>query len=71
MRKYLVITHKPETGKENDYHLLKHNIDPDEKDRSSYVKKKYEVNDKSKLREPDKKYRIHKDDIETIKKYKK
>ncbi len=68
--KYLVFTHKPEEGKENDYEVLKYNIDKDDPQKS-YVKKQFETNRVSGLRPPDKKYRIHDDDKETIKKYKK
>ena len=71
-RKYLTFTHTPETGKENDYEELKHNIDP-EKDgkEKSYVRKQYSFSHEDSLRPPDKKYRIHSEDKETIKKYKK
>ncbi len=68
--KYLVFTHTPEN--EQDYEKLKHNIDPAEDGkRDTYVKKKPEVNHSDALRDPDKKYRIHDDDKDTIKKYKK
>lgn len=72
-RKYLVFTHKPEEGKEDDYQALLHNIDPDITDVNdkSYVKKKFETSHEDRLREPDKKYRIHDEDKETIKTYKK
>lgn len=69
--KYLVFTHTPEKGKEQDYEQLKHNIDPNDSDCKTFIKKKYEINDVRNLREPDKKYRIHDDDKATIKKYKK
>ena len=69
--KYLTFTHKPEEGKENDYEKLKHNIDPNEKDRDTYVKKKYDVSVSRKFDPPDKKYRIHGEDVPTIKRYKK
>lgn len=69
--KYLVFTHKPEEGKEKDYTKLKHNIDPDEKDKDSYVKNKPAVSKSAKLRDPDKQYRIHEDDKELIKNLKK
>ena len=36
-----------------------------------YVKTRYDVSHEDKLREPDKKYRIHPDDKERIKKLKK
>lgn len=68
--KYLVFTHTPENS--SDYVELKHNIDPDEDGRRlTYLKKKFEITDSSHLRDPDKKYRIHSEDSETIKKYKK
>ena len=70
--KYLTFTHKPEKGKEDDYKELKHNIDPDKDGfEPTFVKKKFEVNRRDAFREPDKKYRIHADDVSTIKKYKK
>ena len=69
----LTFTHKTEEGKECDYEMLKHNSDPEVKNKEdkSYVNKKYGLSDVSSLRAPDKKYRIHQDDIETVKKYKK
>ena len=68
--KYLVFTHTPEDTV--NYEKLKHNIDPDEDGkRDSWVKTKYEVSRSDSLREPDKKYRIHDDDKETIKRLKK
>ena len=71
-RKYLTFTHKPETGKELNYEELKHNIDSTrDKQEKSYVKKQYGFSHEDKLQPPDKKYRIHEDDLETIKKYKK
>lgn len=69
--KYLTFTHKPEKGKESEYEKLKHNIDPQERNKSTYVKKKYDVSIDSKFLPPDKKYRIHNDDKQTIKLYKK
>ena len=69
--KYLTFTHSPEKGKENDYEELKHNIDFSDKENSSFVKKKYDVSINTKFRASDKKYRIHDDDKELIKKYKK
>ena len=70
--KFLVFTHKPENGKENDYEKLKHNIDSAEDGkRDTWVKKKPEVARSNSLRSPDVKYRIHDTDKETIKKYKK
>lgn len=71
-RKYLVFTHKPEQGKETDYEQLLHNIDPDEDGiLDCYVKKNYEISMETQLRSPDKKYRIHDEDKERVKKYKK
>ena len=72
-RKYLTFTHKPEEGKEAEYQELLHNIDPDITDPNdkSYVKKQFETSHEDRLREPDKRYRIHDDDKETIKAYKK
>lgn len=69
--RYLTFTHKPEEGKESDYEILKHNIDPNENDKPSYVKKTPQVNRHNDFEEPQKKYRIHDDDKSTIKKYKK
>ena len=69
--KYLTFTHKPEEGKENDYHKLKHNIDSKEKDKPTYVKKTFGVNRYNDFDPPSKKYRIHKDDQAIIKRYKK
>ena len=70
--KYLTFTHKPEEGKEDDYELLKHNIDPEEDGTApTYVKKSFEINRRNDFRDPDKKYRIHDEDAETIKQYKK
>lgn len=71
LRKYLLFTHTPETGKENDYERLTHNIDPNEKDRCSYVKKRYFVSDRDSLELPTQEYRIHPDDKKILKKYKK
>lgn len=74
-RKYLIFTHKPPEGQESNFERLKHNIDPEEEqnnpDRRSWVKRSYEVSVKERLRVPDKAYRIHDDDRETVKKYRK
>ena len=67
----MTFTHKPEEGKESNYEKLKHNIDPDEKDGDTYVNKNYGVSVDSSFNPPDKKYRIHADDVPTIKRYKK
>lgn len=70
--KYLTITHKPEPGKEDEYERLKHNIDPAEDGkRSSYVKKRYGIKHRGLFENPDRPYRVHKEDVPTIKKYKK
>lgn len=69
--KYLVFTHTPKDGDEDNYEKLGHNIDPNETDRNTYVKKQSETSRSDALREPDKKYRIHPDDKGRIKKYKK
>ena len=72
LRKYLTFTHKPEEGKELSYEQLKHNIDPEfDGKEPTYVKKQYSISHKDMLRAPDKKYRIHHEDKETIKKLKK
>ena len=70
--KYLTFTHKPEEDNPDRYELLRHNIDPLEDGiKPTYVKKYYDVSYDSNLCLSDKKYRIHEDDKETIKKYKK
>lgn len=70
--KYLLFTHKPPEGKDDAYEKLIHNIDPDEDGiKDSYVKKQYETSRYDAFKTPDKKYRIHDDDRDTIKKYKK
>ncbi len=69
-RKYLTFTHTPTN--EKDFERLQHNIDPEEDGkRYSYVKKNPDVSVYTNLREADRKYRIHDEDKETIKKYKK
>ncbi len=69
--KYLIFTHKPKEGDEGNYEELKHNIDPDEKDRKSYVKKTPAVSRSDVFEAPKKRYRIHDEDRETVRKYKK
>ena len=70
--KYLTITHKPESGKGDEYEPLKHNIDPAEDGKKrSYVKKRYGIKHRGLFEDTDKPYRIHKEDVSTIKKYKK
>lgn len=51
--------------------MLKHNIDPKEDAKATYVKRIPDVTDQKEFRTPDKKYRIHEDDVPTIRKYKK
>ena len=68
--KYLTFTHTPEIGKESNYEKLIYNIDSTDS-RDCYVKKKFEVNRNDAFENPDKKYRIHEKDRETINKYKK
>ena len=71
-RKYLTFTHTPEVGKESNYEKLLHNIDPQEEGKGkSYVKKTPDVSIHTTLRSADKNYRIHDEDRETIKRYKK
>ena len=68
--KFLTFTHTPEKDKENDYEKLKHNIDP--KDKSAcYVKKSFEINHSNAFEEPEKEYRIHPKDRDTVRKYQK
>ena len=67
--KYLTFTHTPEN--KTDYVKLKHNIDPEEKGSPTYMNTKYSISILGAFDPPDKKYRIHKDDKATIKKYQK
>ena len=67
--KYLTITHSPEKGKEDQYEKLQHNIDPKEQSKSSYLKKAFSRAPENSFQEPNRTYRIHKDDKATIKKY--
>lgn len=69
--KYLRFTHEPEKGKESDFEKLRHNIDPDEKGRDSYVRKQFFVRREEDLEPPPKKYRIHPEDAPTMKRFKK
>ena len=68
LRKYLTFTHNPKDFV--DFEEMLHNIDELDKE-SCYVKTTYDVSHEDKLRAPDKKYRIHPDDAELIKKLKK
>ena len=68
--KYLVFTHTPEEGKEQDYSKLKYNINPNEVDKPSYVNNKFRISRDDEFRDPDFKYRIHDDDKELIKRLK-
>ena len=67
--KYLVFTHKTEN--ETDYVQLKHNIDPNEKEVPTYMRKQFGISPHTAFQAPDKKYRIHEDDRETVKKHQK
>ena len=69
-RKYLLFTHTPEKGKEDNFEKLNFNIDSNDKD-DCYVKKTYEISEEKSLITPKVKYRIHDSDKEKIKKYKK
>lgn len=69
-RKYLLFTHTPEEGKEDNFEKLNYNIDPNDK-RDCYVKRTYEIAEEKSLLIPKVKYRIHDSDKEKIKKYKK
>ena len=71
LRKYLLFTHTKPPGKEKDFEDLTHSIDPDEKDKISYVYKRFRVSEQSSLQAPIKKYRIHEDDLPIVRKYKK
>ena len=67
-RKYLTFTHNPPDLV--DFEEMLHNIDPDmDGKEKSYVKKIPDVSVDSSFEEPPKKYRIHPDDKERIKKY--
>ena len=69
LMRHLLFTHSPTTDGEENV-LLKHNIDPDEVDRDSYVRPKAFVSQDGDFEPVDKKYRIHKEDQETIKQIK-
>ena len=66
-----MFTHNPPEGQENDFELLKHNIDT-AKDgiESTYMKKRFEVNRHNAFEDPEIKYKIHAEDKPTVKKYK-
>lgn len=68
--KYLSFTHDVETDGVLNV-PLQHNIDPDEKNKRSYMLPRHFVGSKEHFQDPDKKFRIHKDDMDTVKKYKK
>ena len=69
--KYLTFTHQPVEGKEDDFVKLKYNIDENELDKDSYVKKRSDISPSRKFRNPDIKYRVHDADKELIKQLKK
>ena len=56
-------------GKENE--KQNYNIDPDEKERDSYVRKMFFVDNNSNFEKSKRKYRIHAEDRRIINKYKK
>ena len=63
--KVIMFTHHPTTnGKDNV--PLKHNIDPEEKDRKSYAIPYKNPRPREEFKSPDKKYRIHSEDRGTI-----
>ena len=67
-RKYLTFTRNPPDL--IDFEEMFHNIDPDmDGKEKSYVKKRPDVSIDSSFEKPHKKYRIHPDDNERIKKY--
>ena len=68
LRKYLTFTHNPKDFV--NFEEMLHNIDETDNQRC-YVKTTYDVSNEDKLRAPDKKYRIHPDDKELIKRLKK
>ena len=68
LRKYLTFTHNPKDFV--DFEEMLHNIDESDKE-PCYVKTTHDVSHEDKLRTPDKKYRIHPDDKELIKRLKK
>lgn len=68
--KYLTFTHKPVEGKEQDFEKLFYNIDPDDIE-DCYVKKQFSITDRDAFEDPDKKYRIHEKDKDTVRKYQK
>lgn len=70
--KYLLFTHKIPEGQADKFDELTHNIDP-KKDgvEKTYVKKKFSVDRYNAFDEAEKRLRIHRDDREKIKKYKK
>ena len=69
-RKYLVFIHTPEKGKEYNYEKLNYNIDPNDNS-DCYLKKTYEISDRTSLVKARIKYRIHESDKQKIKLYKK
>ena len=68
--KYLLFTHNPEEGKEEEYVKLRHNIDSKDPE-PSYLKMKHSIDPMNAFDPPDKKYRIHAEDRKTVKKYQK
>lgn len=69
--RYLTFTHTPEDDKLDNYKELKHNIYLLETNKKSYFNIYPRTTIKGSFRKPDKKYRIHEDDLDLIKEYKK
>ena len=57
----------PIKGKEEQYEKLRYNIDPREHSKGSYLKKNFAQSPERCFDEPDKHYRIHREDMATIK----
>lgn len=66
--KFLLFTHSATTAGETN-EKLKYNIDPNEKERTTYVRKRYFVEDKTRFKKADRSFRLHKSDKEIIKKF--
>lgn len=68
-RKHFVFTHSPTTDGEDNI-KLKHNIDPCECGRDTYMRPRAYISKKDSFEPSKKPYRIHDDDLHIIKKYK-
>lgn len=71
--KYLLFTHKiPDDAPDGSFVQLKHNIDPDKDGvEPTYMKTQHETNRRDAFENVNKKYRIHDEDKDTVKRYKK